>query len=52
MDYELLRTFAIVLIQWGIGFIKCGIVVLIIGFIILSYLDVKTIKKISNFINY
>ena len=51
MDYELLRKFAMVLIQWGTGFIICGIVALVIGFIILSCLDIKTIKTISKFIN-
>jgi hypothetical protein len=51
MDGELLRKLATVLIQWGTGFFLCGIVTLVIGFIILSYLDMKTIKTISKFIN-
>jgi len=41
----------IVFIQWGLGFIEYGAATLVIGFIILSCLDIKTIKTISKFIN-
>jgi len=40
-----------VFIQWGFGFIAFGFITMLIGFIILACLDIKTIKKVSQFLN-
>lgn len=45
MKNELIRELATVLIQWGFGFIVFGGATVLIGFIILAYLDMSTIKK-------
>ena len=46
-----LRAAAEVFIQWGFGFIAFGAITMLIGFLILVCLDIKIIKKVSQFLN-
>ena len=46
-----LRAAAEVFIQWGFGFIVFGVIAMLIGFVILACLDIKTIKKVSKILN-
>jgi len=51
MNEELLRQVAQVLIQWGLGLIIFGAVTILIGFIIIACLDIKTIRSVRKFLN-
>ncbi|MFW2491001.1 hypothetical protein ACN077_20900 [Clostridium chromiireducens] len=51
MNIELIKQIAMVFIQWGFGFILCGLATVAIGLIILLCLDMKTISRISRFLN-
>lgn len=46
-----MKEIALVLAQWVLGFMIYGSITVLIGFLILSRLDMRTIKRISNFIN-
>jgi uncharacterized membrane protein len=51
MTPEEWKQFGEVLITWGFGFIVFGAITMLIGFVILVCLDVKTVKKIAKIIN-
>ena len=46
-----LRAASEVFIQWGFGFIVFGSITMLIGFVILACLDIKTVKKIAKILN-
>lgn len=45
------RSFGEVIIQWGFGFIVFGAITMLIGFVILECLDIRTVKKIAKILN-
>jgi len=50
MNIELIREMANVIIQWGLGLIIFGLATIVIGFVILLCLDIKTVRAIGNFL--
>ena len=51
MTPEEWKQFGEVLVTWGFWAIVYGAITMLIGFVILVCLDIKTIKKVSQFLN-
>lgn len=51
MSIELIKQIAMIFIQWGCGIAVFGIITMLIGLIILGFLDIKTCKAIGKFLN-
>lgn len=50
MNYDLGNQLVTVFIQWGSGFVIYVSILALLSYLILSYLDIKTIKLISKFL--
>ena len=50
MNIELIREIVETIIQWGLGLMIFGLATIVIGFVILLGLDIKTVRAIGNFL--